>query len=766
MIKAYPSLFLLCFVIGGIVAADKLQLSPYPPLILAVICIIAAAIVLIRGQKGAAGILLGLSIGLVSAFSFSMRFSASGPNHLGNLLVEPTVCQVYGQVADWPALKPGRTEIVVAVDSLRATGSNGEFRRVTVGAVLLKVTDTSTALQRGDRIAFRGRLYPMKAGAQAGFDYGRFQNLKGIFAQVFLPTLLNVRVDHRAQIGYLGFVDGLRNAIRASLDRNLSADASALARGFLIGETRDIPPNIYSMFRDSGTLHLLAVSGSNVALVLLFFIFILLPFRPGPGARSLILLAVITIFAGLSYGDPSVMRASIMAAFVIGARLLRRSYDLNNIVAVTALLILLVDPAQLFDVGFQLSFVTAWGLIFAVPYVTSFFKRWHNRFWYRWLAFPLIITFVAQVCSTPVVVYYFGRIPIISLLANLVVVPMVSLGVLGILLLLVADLILPLLGAFVGSLLDLWLNGVIKVLTVMGGENIPVWHTGALLAGAQGQLLSVAAYIVLILLVLSLRHKLARRLSIVFLLLMVNIGLSFGVAGAFTTPACSIDVMSVPGGVAMLARFEADQPADLIITRLTRRSYQLDEKVLNPWLERLGVKRLRNIFLLSADYETLDDLLRVASATGAATLYVSSKLGPSLVDARAVMGEGAEAIELVYFGGTAEGSELPGYSLSSNRIALNLGRTRIELVDKIGADQLESITDRPPTILVIGSRWQPTAAIWTRLHRSGFSQIICSKIEQPDRQGWPDSELSPDQQPPDFITDLSAVGSVSLTLPL
>jgi len=185
----------------------------------------------------------------------------------------------------------------------------------------------------------------------------------------------------------------------------------ALASGFLIGETRDIPTEIYAMFRDSGTLHLLAVSGANVALVIVFFVWAMRPFSLGPGKRSVILLIVIAVFTGVSYGDPSVMRASIMAALVIGARMLGRPFDLNNIIATAALMILLISPAQLFEVGFQLSFVTAWGLVLVVPRVAAKLQTYHERIWYRWLALPLVVAFVAQVFSAPLIAFYFQRIP-------------------------------------------------------------------------------------------------------------------------------------------------------------------------------------------------------------------------------------------------------------------------------------------------------------------------------------------------------------------
>jgi competence protein ComEC len=518
------------------------------------------------------------------------------------------------------------------------------------------------------------------------------------------------------------------------------------------------------MFRDSGTLHLLAVSGSNVALVILFFIWVMRPFWFGPLIRAVILLAIVAVFAGLSYGDPSVMRASIMATLVIGARLLHRSYNLNNIVAVTALIILLVEPAQLFDVGFQLSFVTAWGLVFLVPHLTDLFEQYHDRFWYRWLVFPALISFVAQLCSTPIIAYYFGRIPVISVAANLIIVPMVSIAVLGILLLLVADLVWPLLGAFVGSLLDLWLQGVVQVLAVMGGDNIPVLQTGSAFKGGVGLVAITAAYAILILTVLSFKYRLARRLVVFAVVLVTNVGLAYVVLGQTGRDRAWLDYTTVPGGVAVLIRDIASDRPDLIITGLARRSYPIDERVISPWLVRQGIQRLGRVFVLSAEYTALDDLLRSLSDYEARSLYASRHLAPSLADALTAMGDTAPRVEVTYFNGARSSQELSGYYLSDHQISVNLGPSRVDLVDKLQAGHFEADDGRISATLVIGSTWAPVADDWIQLHQSGYEQIICAKLEQRTLMPWSDSELDPDGEPPDYICDLFRTGSARFSL--
>jgi len=248
-------------------------------------------------------------------------------------------------------------------------------------------------------------------------------NHKGIHGIVYLPTLLNVRVGKPGGRGIIAYVDLLRDEISESLSRNLSEIAASLSAGFLIGETREIPPDVYRWFRDSGTLHLLAVSGSNVALVIFFLIIVLRPLALPRKRRAMVLMGCVMLFALLSYGEPSVVRASLMAVLILLANIFERRYNLNQIIASAAMIILLAAPTQLFSVGFQLSFVTAWGLIFVTPRVAKLFEAVNHKGWYRWLVLPFMISLIAQLFSMPLIALYFGKVPAISVIANLVIIP-------------------------------------------------------------------------------------------------------------------------------------------------------------------------------------------------------------------------------------------------------------------------------------------------------------------------------------------------------
>ena len=147
-----------------------------------------------------------------------------------------------------------------------------------------------------------------------------------------------------------------------------------------------------------------------------------------------------------------------------------------------------------------------------MPAVIRPLEAHQRKRWYRWLVFPLIVSLIAQIVSTPVVVYHFNRIPLISVVANLLIVPAVSIAVVAVLVLLLAALILPILGTFVGSLVDWWLKILVDLLLAMGGEGLPVIHTEGWLSPDYAAPLVFAAYVVIGLSLFAIASRRARRL--------------------------------------------------------------------------------------------------------------------------------------------------------------------------------------------------------------------------------------------------------------
>jgi ComEC/Rec2-related protein len=737
-------------VVLGIALADYTRAPAWLLLLTSLVALLIGFYAISARSLRRATIMFVATIGLFSGCHYAIRHYDVGPNHIANFAEPAHRYHMIGEVVDWPRLRPGRTELVVELDSMASTHN---FTPVH-GRIMVRLSAPTTSIQRGDRLEFFGRIYPViEREDPTGFDYGRYLRLDRIFGRVYLPTELNIRVDRRSDIGLFAAVDRIRDAIRRSFQDNLSPIAAALASGFLIGETRDIPSGVYTLFRDTGTLHVLAVSGSNVALVVAFVLAVLWIFRPSRNHRYLILLLAIGLFALLSYEEPSVLRASLMAALVIIARWMGRNYDLHNIISLAALIILLVAPAQLFDVGFQLSFVIAWGLILTTPRILNRLPEriTHGHRWLYWLAMTLTVTITAQIFAAPLMLFYFGRFPLLSPLANLVVVPMVSVGVWTMLVTLVLDFIWPALGLAAGALTTVWLESIVDTLRLFISGDNTIWQITTL-----NWLLVAAIYAALVLMVFAMTRPRWRRVLVIGALLVTNAALMTGVIGSFLhRPHSELLLFRLPGGIGGLVMDRDSRQADLIVTGLYGRDYPIHERIINPILEREGVESVQRLFVISSDYTALEDLLRLADQHQTDSVLVHPRLLPSARDLQLQEAVGHSLDGLIAWTDLPVSPVGDGYYPADDRLLLIKNNHRISFL----ADW-PTPTERWPQaeLLVVNARLTlpEDSALFTRTKSA--QTIICARIEQDDSTSQPPRDVAAE------IIDLARTGYYRIAL--
>jgi competence protein ComEC len=206
--------------------------------------------------------------------------------------------------------------------------------------------------------------------------------------------------------------------VRATIERaagELGEPYGALYRGLVIGDDLDQPPDMVERFRASGLSHLTAVSGQNVAFVLAACGPLLVRFRPWP--RLLLTVGVIAWFAALTRFEPSILRAGTMAALSALAFTTGRERSPVRILAVSVILLLLVDPLLAWSVGFWLSVGATAGVCSVGPWLAPRLGRLGV------LAVPVAITLGAQVGVALPSLLVFGRLPLVSVIANVVAVP-------------------------------------------------------------------------------------------------------------------------------------------------------------------------------------------------------------------------------------------------------------------------------------------------------------------------------------------------------
>lgn len=196
----------------------------------------------------------------------------------------------------------------------------------------------------------------------------------------------------------------------------------------LLGPRDGIPPYVYDIFRKTGTAHIIAISGMNMTLTAVGLMLLLGMLNIPRVARAWLAAVIIGFYSLMAGNGAPVARSAIMAAVVILSFVLERETDAMNNLALAGVVLLAVDPLQIYDIGFQLSFVCVASLILIGPLMLAFFEgqAWWQRPWVWFLIESAGVTLAAFIGSAGILAYAFGYLAPVGLVVNLPVIPLMA----------------------------------------------------------------------------------------------------------------------------------------------------------------------------------------------------------------------------------------------------------------------------------------------------------------------------------------------------
>ena len=416
--KNRPLVKAVTFFIAGVVFSTILELNYLYSLIPFIIFTVFSLYFYFKNDLKPAGISVCIMLFFLGWFRADLAGGPFPPNHIENLASIGGSSILYGKIVDEPDIREDRTYLVIETDSVT-------IRNYTIpsfGRLRAKVSNGGARFDHSDYVAARGYLYlPGGPRNPGGFDYAGYLHTKNIFAAMSVSGPHNVSIIKKGSSFLSSVVKPVRNYMVEVARENLSPVSAAILSGFILGERRDIPEEYQTMFRDTGTLHLMAVSGSNVGLVLAVIAIPLTLLGLRRKQKVLALLVVVIFFAVLTRLEASVVRASIMASVGLLAYGWLRKPDYINLLGFAGLIMLFWKPLQLFDVGLQLSFAATFGIVYVVPDIYKRIKPLTRKKlrWIRWFAVAVATTIAAQAAVMPLMASYFNRIPLVGIIANL-----------------------------------------------------------------------------------------------------------------------------------------------------------------------------------------------------------------------------------------------------------------------------------------------------------------------------------------------------------
>ncbi len=345
---------------------------------------------------------------------------------------------------------PGRMTMLVHVTSI----GEGETKKKVQGLLRLTWREPDASVHRGNEITVRARVRaPFGTRNPGGFDYGAYLQQRGVEAVAMVkgPNKIQVVLPDSAKVTgfFLSRIDQWRNQVRQAVLSSLNDPARGLFLGMIVGEQSYIDQDIRDDFMTTGTVHIISISGSHLGLLaFLSFMSIrgLTRRMPAPWLEWLscritpkqlavvITLPLVLFYTLLSGGHVATVRSLIMIALYLLAVWFGHERQIIIALGVSALLATLFDPMVIYDLSFQLSYVSVFAIALALQFTNDFEEKLDDIQSSRekiqtWIYQYLLISFAATFATLPLVAYYFNQVAWLGVVANMAVVPFVGLFV-------------------------------------------------------------------------------------------------------------------------------------------------------------------------------------------------------------------------------------------------------------------------------------------------------------------------------------------------
>lgn len=305
-------------------------------------------------------------------------------------------------------------------------------KQKTVGKILLNIQKDSSSLNKlnvDDRILVLNNFKPInKPKNPYQFNYKKYLEKNQIYHQITISKNEFKLINHHS-FSLNGLAFKFREKINTSLkNHSFNEDKLAIINALLLGQRQQISKELLNNYQAAGAVHILAVSGLHIGVLLLLFNFLLKPIHRFKNGKTISLFMVIlllwlyAILAGLS---ASIIRAVAMyTAIAIGIISNRKSNTLNNLF-ISMFVLVLIHPLYIFSIGFQLSYLAVFSIVFFYP---LFIKFYNPKFWLfkkSWQLFSISCS--AQIGILPLSLFYFHQFPSLFFVSSMIIIPCLAL---------------------------------------------------------------------------------------------------------------------------------------------------------------------------------------------------------------------------------------------------------------------------------------------------------------------------------------------------
>jgi competence protein ComEC len=546
--------------------------------------------------------------------------------------------------SDLDALAAQRAEVTIMGTVLDPWFQNGETASIavrvenTIGSweergrgekLVVTVFRPAQEVFTGQRILFPARLRPFQNFNNPGrYDYERAMRLSGFACAASVSEGRRIVPMGR---GHLGFpfdeLETIRSPIRSFLKDRLPPDEAALLQALILGEKHGINPQLREPFSRAGLGHVLAVSGLHVALVawLAFTLcvsLLSLSYRLALLVEIRKIAAVVTCIPVIGYAcltgfEVSCQRALIMVLAFLGSMILGKEREMWSTFALAGLVVLAIDPSALLSLSFQLSFFAVAGILWLGPplrKMLAFPARGEKKKqdlatrFYLYFADLAAVTLSATIFLLPLTSFYFHRLSLMVLPANLTVLPILGLLVLP--LGLCSSLFLPLSGSLAAMLLKAAAWSLERMMDYVGYWSSWTWSEAWVITPNGPEVLLL--YALMFFLYFAVRTSWARAGLIVVLLIVAGDSF-YWIQRNFYSPYLRVTYLDVGQGSAALVQFPGNERMLIDGGGFPGGRFDVGRMVVAPFLFRSKIMRIDYLVLTHPQSDHMDGLRFIAA---------------------------------------------------------------------------------------------------------------------------------------------------------
>ena len=472
-----PLLKWLIFWISGLIISLYLNLSKSIIIVLGIIIVIIAIVILLVQIRDKNHFLILVLIFLVSLSYLQLEKISWEQTELKKLLGNKN--KFRGVISKVLHTKYNTSYIIKDLKAVELKENYNYKLRLTTWHSTIK-------LNLGDEILFTTILErPMVQKNPGGFSYRNYLRKKKIYAIGNLEKENILKVTTSRNL-FINLINKLRNIIKKRIQTYFKGTNQKLITALLLGLKETIPSKVSKEFNQLGISHLLVVSGFHVGLISYLFYSLVNYLGFSERFNFVINTVVLICYLAIINWQLPALRATLLIILVLLAKILDRKIDLYNLLAGIALILLILDPWSLFAISFQLSF----GAVIMINYLSPIIKEYLS-FLPNKISQICAATLAAQIGLLPVLIYYFHQISLLSVVANLILMPVISFVLMLILFFLFLSIINFYCAQFIASLINCLLTFSLNLIQGLAQFNFQ-------LRLSQPSLLLIFVYYILI----------------------------------------------------------------------------------------------------------------------------------------------------------------------------------------------------------------------------------------------------------------------------